>query len=53
MRVRQEVFNLLGQRIATLAARKQPAGFRAAEWDATDTAGQVVGAEVYLYRPER
>ena len=50
MRVRLEVFNLLGQRIATLVDREQPAGFHTAEWDATDAAGQAVGAGVYLYR---
>ncbi len=49
MHVRLEVFNLLGQRIATLVDGEQPAGFHTAEWDATD-AGQAVGAGVYLYR---
>ncbi len=50
MHVRLEVFNLLGQRIATLVDGEQPAGFNTAEWDATDAAGQAVGAGVYLYR---
>ena len=49
-RVRLEVFNLLGQRISTLVDGEQPAGFHAAQWDATDAAGQAVGAGVYLYR---
>ena len=48
--VRLEVFNLLGQRIATLVDGERPAGFHTAVWDATDGSGQAVGAGVYLYR---
>ena len=50
MHVRLEVFNLLGQRVATLVNGEQPAGFHTVRWDATDEAGQAVGAGVYLYR---
>ena len=50
MHVRLEVFNLLGQRIATLVDEEQPAGSHTAEWDATGAAGQAAGAGVYLYR---
>ena len=50
MHVRLEVFNVLGQRIATLVDRERPAGFHTASWDATDAAGQAVAAGVYLYR---
>ena len=50
MHVRLEVFNILGQRIANLVDGEQPAGFHAASWDATDAAGEAVGAGVYLYR---
>ncbi len=48
--VRLEVFNLLGQRIATLAHGEQPAGLHSARWDGTDAVGRAVGAGVYLYR---
>ena len=48
--VRLEVFNLLGQRIATLADGEQSAGFHTATWHATDAAGRAVGAGVYIYR---
>ena len=48
--VRLEVFNLLGQRIATLVDRQQPAGFHTAAWNANNAAGQAVAAGVYLYR---
>ena len=50
MHVRLDVFNLLGQRIATLVDGVQPPGFHTAAWDATDAAGRAVGASVYLYR---
>ena len=48
--VRLEVFNLLGQRLATLVEGERPAGVHTAVWDATDGSGQAVGAGVYLYR---
>ena len=44
------VFNILGQRVATLVDGEQPAGFHTASWDATDAAGEAVAAGVYLYR---
>ena len=49
-RVRLEVFNLLGQRVATLVDEERPAGSHSARWDGTDSAGRAVGAGVYLYR---
>ncbi len=48
--VRLEVFNLLGQRIATLVDQQQPAGFHTAAWNANNAAGEAVAAGVYLYR---
>ena len=48
--VRLDVFNLLGQRIATLVDGEQPAGFHTARWSATDAVGRAVGAGVYFYR---
>ena len=48
--VQLEVFNVLGQRVATLVNEERPAGFHAARWDATDAAGQAVAAGVYIYR---
>ena len=48
--VRLEVFNLLGQRVATLVDGEQSAGAHTAQWDATDAAGRAVGAGVYVYR---
>ena len=48
--VRLEVFNLLGQHLATLVDGEQPAGFHTATWHATDADGRAVGAGVYIYR---
>ena len=48
--VRLEVFNLLGQHIATLVDGERPAGFHTVTWTATDAAGRSVGAGVYIYR---
>ena len=49
-RVRLEVFNVLGQRLATLVDEEQAAGSHTATWNATDAAGRAVGAGVYFYR---
>ena len=48
--VRLEVFNVLGQRLATLVDGVWSAGSHTARWDATDAAGQAVGAGIYIYR---
>ena len=48
--VRLEVFNLLGQRIATLVDGERPTGFHTATWHAVDAAGRAVAAGVYIYR---
>ena len=50
VRVRLEVFNILGQRVATLVDGARPAGFHTATWNATDASGRGVGSGVYLYR---
>ena len=48
--VRLEVFNLLGQRVATLVDEEQQAGLHTAAWNGTDAAGRPVAAGLYLYR---
>ena len=48
--VRLEVFNILGQRLATLVDGEQSAGTYTAQWDGTDASGRAVGAGVYIYR---
>ena len=48
--VKLEVFNTLGQRIATLVDGNQEAGSYQAQWDGTDAAGRAVAAGLYFYR---
>ena len=48
--MRLEVFNVLGQRVATLVDGEQGAGSYVARWDGTDAAGRAVGSGVYFYR---
>ena len=50
MHVRLEMFNILGQHIATLVEGERSGGFHTARWDATDAAGQAMAAGVYFYR---
>ena len=48
--VRLEVFNVLGQRVATLVDEEQSAGSYRARWDGTDAAGRAAASGVYIYR---
>ena len=48
--VRLEVFNLLGQHLATLVDAYMSAGRYEARWGGTDAAGRAVGAGVYIYQ---
>jgi len=45
-----QVFNLLGQRIRTLADREFVAGMHQLQWDARDEGGETVAAGVYIFR---
>jgi len=48
--VRVEVFNVLGQKVKTLANEFSKAGYKRVEWDGTDDKGNSVASGVYLYR---
>ena len=48
--VRLEVFNILGQRVATLVDEEQQAGSYRARWDGTAAAGGAAASGVYFYR---
>ena len=48
--VRLDVFNILGQRVRTLADEFRHYGPQAADWDGTDAAGQSVPTGLYFYR---
>ena len=43
-----EVYNTLGQLIATLADEYQKAGFRTVQWDGKDQTGRAVASGLYL-----
>ena len=48
--VRLEVFDILGQKVRTLVADLQTAGFHRVVWDSRDDAQRQVAAGVYFYR---
>lgn len=48
--VRLEVFDLLGQRMATLVDERQAAGEHQARWQGKNAAGKPAATGVYLYR---
>ncbi|MBN1996806.1 S8 family serine peptidase, partial [candidate division KSB1 bacterium] len=45
-----EIFNILGQKVATLVNQKQIAGFYTCTWNGVDDYGQTVASGLYLYR---
>lgn len=45
-----EVFNITGQRVASLADRRFETGSHVVEWDGKNSAGSHVASGVYLYR---
>ena len=50
--VKFEVFNVLGQRVKTLADIVQPAGRHRIVWDGKDDQGKDVASGIYFYRLE-
>ena len=48
--VRLEVFNVLGQRVATLVDGQQGAGAYVARWDGTNASGRAAASGLYFYR---
>jgi len=48
--VELEIFNVNGQKIATLVSKELPPGEYEVQWDARDDAGREVGGGVYFYR---
>ena len=47
--VRLDIYNIMGQRVRTLVAAHQPAGYYAVEWKATDDSGHTLSSGVYFY----
>jgi hypothetical protein len=48
--VRLEIFNVLGQKVATVVDGFQTAGFKSCAWDGIGTRGTRVSSGVYFYR---
>ncbi|MBI5804416.1 T9SS type A sorting domain-containing protein [candidate division TA06 bacterium] len=48
--VRLEIYNIAGQKVATLTQGKQPAGYYSKIWDLKDHSGQRVANGVYLFK---
>ncbi len=48
--VRLEIYNTLGQRVATLLNQTLPAGEHTAEWNGLDQNGRQVASGIYIYR---
>lgn len=48
--VQLEIFNLLGQKVRTLAAERKIAGLHQVQWDGRDEAGREVSGGVYFLR---
>ncbi len=48
--VKLEIFNVLGQKIATIVDKVQPAGQYVVEWDGKNSMKQQVSSGVYLYK---
>ena len=47
--IRVEIFNVMGQRVKTLAAGSYPAGNHSLTWNGRDESGQDVASGVYFY----
>ena len=45
-----DIFNIAGQKVATVADRAYEAGFHTVEWDGRTSGGQQVASGIYLYR---
>jgi len=44
------IYNLLGQKVATLISKKQPAGQYKVNWNGTDKFGQNLASGIYVYQ---
>ncbi len=48
--VRLTVFNILGEKVATLVNEKQTAGIKSVEWDGKNSQDQFVSSGIYFYQ---
>jgi hypothetical protein len=45
-----EIYNILGQKVATLVDEAQEAGYKSVRWDCTNQSGGRVASGLYFYR---
>ena len=43
------IYDMMGRQVSTLVNRKQTAGYKSVQWNATNNAGSPVSAGIYLY----
>ena len=43
------IYDMMGRQVSTLVNRKQTAGYKSVQWNATNSAGSPVSAGIYLY----
>ena len=43
------IYDMMGRKVSTLVNRKQTAGYKSVQWNATNNAGSPVSAGIYLY----
>ena len=48
--VQLEIYNILGQKVTTLADGKQKAGYHSLIWNGTTTSGDIAATGMYLYK---
>lgn len=44
------IYNILGQKVRTLASERQEAGYKRVVWDSKNSRGEVVSSGIYFYR---
>ena len=45
-----DIYNILGQKVATLVNRELPAGYHTVTWDGADQEGRPVASGIYFYK---
>ena len=43
------IYDMMGRKVSTLVSSQQSAGYKSVQWNATNDAGSIVSAGLYLY----